>query len=416
MDEKNTNIALAEEEVLTEEVALPADSGYAARPAKTETNLPMRMVKAVVPWKGDKPLEIIRKCVFSVSLVVAVIFTVIIIRNLNSGKENEAMYNRLFEEIGDPATFSGEFTSTPDEVDEVMQQVPGIMEKYIDWYNRNDHMIGWINIPGTRMNYPVTQYRVYNDDGTVSGDNQFYLYRTFERTHSEFGSIYAEWRFPFTPTSRPNNTVLYGHNNGDGSMFASATRYYAYHWANNGSIQHYLDNPLIYFDTLYEEGVYKVFAAMYVHTEENKFDDVFDYFRWRVFPDRDTFYAFIINVMDRSSFHTDVDLEYGDEILTLSTCYFPLGQNVDSRIAVFARRVRPGESIDVNLDLARLNPSPLFFAEYYRQMGGSWGGRNWDTALVRGLCDWLEERGSNEVPRMFVEKRAEVISSRTDDD
>jgi len=283
-----------------------------------------------------------------------------------------------------------------------------IMLQYIDWYERNNDMVGWINIPGTKLDYPVVQYRRYDDEGLVTGDNQYYLYRDFDENNNTTGTIYAEWRFPFTPEFRPDNSVLYGHNTGDGTMFNAAADYYAYHRSNNGSIQFYLDNPLIYFDTLYTPGVYKVFAAIYVHTEENRYDDVFDYFRWRIFPDEDTFFAFVTNVMDRSSFHTDVDLKYGDEILTLSTSYFKLGHNVDSRIAVFARRVRPGESTDVNLSAAELNPGPLYFAEYYKQMGGSWAGRNWNTNLVHGLDTWLAERGDSDIPLLYSDMRAEM--------
>jgi sortase B len=409
-------------------VAIAADEGifdageftpeFATEPEAQSQKGKRGIIGAVVPQKGDSPLEVTRKAVFIVSLIVAVVCFTIVLRDINADRRADALHTGLFEEFMEPFRLTGIIPLAPEIVDDIRQEVPGIMDEYIALYNENNDLVGYINIPGTRIDYPVLQYRRYDlEANTVTGSNQYYLYRDFYGRDLPAGSIYAEWRIPFTPTSRPNNTVLYGHNMGNGSRFTAATRYYSYHASHGrgGSIQFYLDNPLIYFDTVYEKGVYKVFAAMYVHTQEERFDDVFDYFRWREFPDRDTFYAFIVNVLDRSSFYTDVDLQYGDEILTLSTCYYPLGEAVDSRVAVFARRVRPGESKDVNLEAAHINPSPLFFNYFYRVRGGSWDGRNWDTGKVRGLDAWLEARGEEPIPLIFRDKRDEVEAREADE-
>ena len=94
--------------------------------------------------------------------------------------------------------------------------------------------------------------------------------------------------------------------------------------------------------------------------------------------------------MDRSLFYTDVDLEYGDELLTLSTCYYPFGKEVDTRFVLFARRVREGESAEVDTSKAYINDDPLYFDYWYQLYGGSWGGRKWDTTKVKGLDKFLE--------------------------
>jgi sortase B len=76
--------------------------------------------------------------------------------------------------------------------------------------------------------------------------------------------------------------------------------------------------------------------------------------------------------MDRSLFFTDVDLEYGDELLTLSTCYYPLTKDAaDTRFVVFARRLREGESAEVDTSKAVENSNPLYFDTYYKMNGGS---------------------------------------------
>ena len=87
--------------------------------------------------------------------------------------------------------------------------------------------------------------------------------------------------------------------------------------------------------------------------------------------------------MDRSVLWTDVDLQYGDNILTLSTCYYPYTkEKADTRVAVFARKVREGESAEVDVSKAMRNPDPLLFAYEYRVKGGSWGGRKWDSSKL----------------------------------
>ena len=92
--------------------------------------------------------------------------------------------------------------------------------------------------------------------------------------------------------------------------------------------------------------------------------------------------------MDRSVLWTDVDLTYGDSILTLSTCYYPFGkENADTRCAVFARKVRPGESPEVDVSKAVVNNSPLKFTYQYQQEGGSWTGRTWDTSKLLSYTD-----------------------------
>ncbi|MDR2532966.1 MAG: class B sortase [Oscillospiraceae bacterium] len=382
-------------------------------------------VRAVMPLRSDKPLEIVRKIVFMVSLMVAIVCFGMIFNNIRSGAADEANYNNLrqgmeraleqFEMSGslslpsdkieemladDPAALLeyahelAEFIPlSPERILEILMERPGIKPQYIETYDRNNDLIGWLRIQDTRLDYPVLQYRRYGEDGRVTGDNHYYLDYDIDHIRSAYGSIYAEWRFPFTPTYRPDNTVLYGHNMRNRSRFHTVSLYYPYHHNYpRPSIEFYRENPIIEFNTLYTEGLYKVFAVIFVHTEEDKYEDVYDYFRKREFPDRASFYDFMQNIMDRSAFYTDVDVMYGDEILTLSTCHYPLGESVDARVAVFARRLREGETIDdFDLDAAYVNSSPLFFNLFYERRGGMWQGRNWDTSKIIGLDEFLLE-------------------------
>ena len=78
----------------------------------------------------------------------------------------------------------------------------------------NPHIIAWIHIPGTPVSYPVTQ----------GEDNSYYLTRTFSRAYNGAGCIFMDYRSSLP--SEGGNTVLYGHNMKNGSMFGSLKRYW----------------------------------------------------------------------------------------------------------------------------------------------------------------------------------------------
>lgn len=76
-----------------------------------------------------------------------------------------------------------------------------------------DNSIGWINVPETKINYPVM----------YSGDNNFYLHRSVDGSYLRVGSIFLDYRCNSDFTSRIK--ILYGHNMSDGSMFADVMKF-----------------------------------------------------------------------------------------------------------------------------------------------------------------------------------------------
>jgi SrtB family sortase len=371
--------------------------------------------------------EIVRKIIFIASLITAIVCIVLILSSTHAGQKHSAMYDELrsdMERSAELFALSGQVSLPAEAVAEMIEkdiealrayaqglyedgvvrlsadrifdiliEKPGILPHFMETYDRNPDVIGWLKIPGTKIDYPILQNLE---------DNHYYLYYSIDHMRTAHGSVYADWRNVFTSDSRPDNTILYAHNMNDGTMFHPVVRYYSYYYSAPGHLTHYRSHPIVEFSTLYEHNYYKVFAAIFVHTEEEKYDDVYDYFRKRTFPSREEFYDFMQNVMDRSSFFTDIDIEYGDEILTLSTCHYPLGEHIDARVGVFARRLREGESPDdFNIDAAYVNPSPLYFTLYYQRRGGGWGGRNWDTGKVIGLDEFLLENPEADTRRYY---------------
>jgi sortase B len=77
----------------------------------------------------------------------------------------------------------------------------------------NSDIVGWVMIPGTRINYPIVQ----------ASDNDYYLNHLFDKTPSDAGAIFLDSEND--PAITGWNNIIYGHNLIDGSMFASLKSY-----------------------------------------------------------------------------------------------------------------------------------------------------------------------------------------------
>lgn len=90
------------------------------------------------------------------------------------------------------------------------------LSRYInfDYLKRlNSDVIGWIWVPGTPIDYPILR----------NSDTQYYLHRNIYRHYRYSGSIFMD--SVCSPDFSSDNTILYGHNMKDGSMFATLNRY-----------------------------------------------------------------------------------------------------------------------------------------------------------------------------------------------
>ena len=171
-----------------------------------------------------------------------------------------------------------------------------VLREYAPIYQLNSDMVGWINLPDTKLNYPVVQ---------TPNDPNYYLKRDFYKNSSRYGTVYAHaWANTETPS---DNVTLYGHNMRDGSMFAALHKY--------NSKEFYDANPYIYFDTLYEHRTYQVLAVFEI--DYKKIDFLYHNF---VDGNAISFKDYVNNCRELSLYDTGVNATYGDKLLTLSTC------------------------------------------------------------------------------------------------
>lgn len=77
----------------------------------------------------------------------------------------------------------------------------------------NAEVVGWIDIPGTEVSYPIVQ----------AEDNDYYLTHTWKRESSSVGAIFMDYRSD--GGFGDFNTLIYGHRMRNGSMFGCLKDY-----------------------------------------------------------------------------------------------------------------------------------------------------------------------------------------------
>lgn len=175
-----------------------------------------------------------------------------------------------------------------------------ILAQYRTLVERNPDMVGWIQIEGTGIDYPVMY---------TPGDGEFYLKHDFGRTKSASGVPFIDQRCVVNPFG--TNTILYGHHMNNGSMFAGLLHY--------EDEAYYRDHRIIRFDTLYEQRQYEIVAVFRSQVYKEN-ETVFKHYDFLNAQNAEDFNAYVTNIRALELYDTGVTATYGDELLTLVTC------------------------------------------------------------------------------------------------
>ncbi len=179
-----------------------------------------------------------------------------------------------------------------------------VLPQYADLFSINPDFAGWLQIPGTDIDYPVMQ---------TPEDPDYYLSRNFYETETNQGSIFADGRCDLQRPSE--NILLHGHHMRDGSMFGSLVDY--------EDKSFWEEHKYIFFDTLTETHTYEV-LAVFISSVNAGAD--FPYYQF-VDSDEAGFDSFIRLCKRYSLYDTGVDASYGENLLTLSTCEYTADNN-----------------------------------------------------------------------------------------
>ena len=252
-----------------------------------------------------------RKIYIIISVVLAAVLavsTIFIIRNkMESAKQNE-VYDNLAEIVEeDPPEESEGITYSEDK---------DYLAEYYELYQQNNDMVGWIKVADTNINYPVMQ---------SMDEPNYYLKHKFDKTYSAYGCPYVQENCDVQKPS--DNIIIYGHHMNDGSMFTGLMKFTdKKFWENHKTIE---------FDTLTDRNQYEVIAVFktIVYTDSK---DSFKYYEFTDAEKAEEFDEYVAKCKELSLYDTGVMAEYGDKLITLSTCEY---SHNNGRLVVVAKRV-----------------------------------------------------------------------------
>lgn len=198
-------------------------------------------------------------------------------------------------------------------------ETPEILPEYLDIYNKNKKLIGWLEIADINgeafLSYPVMQ----------TSDNEYYLTHGFNQNNDVNGCIFMDCECDAIKPS--DNLILYGHHMRSGRMFGNLVKYEDENF--------YLTHRIIKFDTIYEHGEYEVMFAFRTSLKTEN-DISFKYYQFIDANGPEEFASYMNEMAEMSLYDTGVRAVWGDHLLTLSTCDY---EEDNGRFAVVARKI-----------------------------------------------------------------------------
>ncbi len=200
------------------------------------------------------------------------------------------------EQTAGPAPVSAETAPSPAaEVSPIRQDVRALQAEYPDG-------VGWLYSPDTVITYPIVRSSYDNPDAA----EYYYLYRAVDGSYSGNGTPFMDCRN--SANFSDYNTIVYGHHMNDGSMFASLDNY------RNPDGVYLSEHPVMYLRTPERDYKIELFAGYVCDADSNTYT--------MYFPDESSFLIYCRDMKAKSDFRSDVEVQPGDCIITLSTCSY----------------------------------------------------------------------------------------------
>ncbi len=222
----------------------------------------------------------------------------------------------IFNQLNDYQESAGKYEELKNSVqlNEMKQSdSPGINHEKLLEINKD--YVGWIDISGTSISYPIVK----------GEDNKFYLKHNFFQERDFVGSIFMDYQNSIVGLDQ--NTIIYGHNMKDKSMFGSLKGYLDEEFYKKHK---YLTFTLPNNQT-YKGLIFSVYSTTKVEWLKTDFREIAD------------FASYLGSINNQSVFQTQTEVGEEDFILTLSTC---TDRGDDERIIVHAKLLNEGKRIE----------------------------------------------------------------------
>ncbi len=174
----------------------------------------------------------------------------------------------------------------------------------------NEETVGWVQVAGTKVNYPFVQ----------TDNNDYYLSHSIDNSVNEAGWIFLDTR---NNLWQDKNTIIYGHGRLNKTMFGSLNDILENGWTDKE------ENFVIKTSTEDENDVWQIFSVYHIANNPNPDYSVVN------FSSNQEFLNFANKLKDRSMYDFKATINATDKILTLSTCY-----SNDEKMVVHAKLIK----------------------------------------------------------------------------
>ena len=235
--------------------------------------------------KNTLPIYIFRL----ISCIIIIICLFLLNKWIQENKANKDILNNIQSQV----SFSTEQQFLPQET-----TTPKPNEYSRDFEILNDinqDTIGWLHINNTDINHPIVQTK----------NNDYYMTHNFKKEYNSAGWIFADYRNNFN-TNDDKNTIIYGHNRKDGSMFSSLNNILDKNWHTDPT------NQIITLYTANKKLQYRIFAVYTINAEE--FENLTE------FKTEKEYQNYINNSIQHSIYNFNTKVSTEDKIITIYTC------------------------------------------------------------------------------------------------
>jgi len=259
--------------------------------------------------RGSRPRRILH--ILMILCIIGILISAFFLwKDSREYAEGEAAYQELrliressessADQAGAPLQTTGKASSEENQT----EQTNGIDFSSLE--NINSDVVGWLFAEGTEIDYPVVR----------GEDNDFYLHHLFTGERNKLGSIFMDYRNHSDFSDK--NTIIYGHNMKDNSMFSSLTNY------KNQS--YYDEFPTMLLYTPAGDFTIELFAGLVV---EGTYESV-----QLDFKDNSDFQDYIDELKKNSTFESSTLIKPDDRIVTLCTCSYEFN---NARYALYGK-------------------------------------------------------------------------------
>ena len=271
--------------------------------------------------KKESKRKVIYFLIYTI-LAILITLSIIYIINIFLDKKQAIQESKLLDKIeinenqvNETITEEIVNESTQENIEETINQKNERILKVQKLQEENPDIVGWLEIEGTSINYPVLQ----------GNDNEYYMTHNYKKQKSKNGSIFLTKDYNWSIPS--SNLLIYGHNLSNGTMFQELLKY--------EKEDFYKKHPIIRFTTNNEDAEYEIISAfksrVYYKSEKN----VFRYYYFVNAKTEAEYNEFVQNAKKASLYNIDKTAQYGEQLITLSTCSYHVE---DGRFAVVGRK------------------------------------------------------------------------------